>query len=211
MKFFAKRIHKIHFIIMFFLLLINIFEIKYEKYHIVNNKKININNKILYKGKIVLKTDLINEYLSTISNDFISSKEEERLDFNSYYYLEDYSKDLFIRSELKKNFLENISKIKNQTIIELETFYLSINAQFGNGLIIINNAIFYCEVVGCHKIILYEKPFGRRWLISKPIYIEQLNITIMQGPKVDCTNNKVLCIYEISRLFFFFLKLLYLK
>lgn len=211
MKLFKQKNHEIHFIIILNLFLINIFERKYEINHIANGRKIFFSNQIIYKGKIKLKRDLIDEYLSSISNESFYYKEDERIRFNSFYYLADYSKDLFIKSELKSKFLENISKIKNQNITQLETFYLSINIQFGNGLIIINNAIFYCEVVGCHNIILNEKQLGRKWLILKKIYIEKLNITIMQGPKVDCKNNKVLCIYEISKLFFFFLELLYLK
>lgn len=148
----------------------NIIERKYEINHISNGKKIVFNNKIIYKGKIILKSDLINEYLSTISNDSFHYKERERFRFNLFYNLADYSDDSVVRSELKLKFLDKISKYKNQNITQLETFYLSSNAQFGNGLITINNAIFYCEVVGCHYIILDKNQHGRKWLILKNIY-----------------------------------------
>ena len=69
-------------------------------------------------------------------------------------------------------------------------------------MIQLNNAIFFCEVVGCHKIILNKKRLKFSWLISQPIYlkcyIKNSNITIFLGSKIDCKNNKTLCFYEIS-------------
>ena len=88
--------------------------------------------------------------------------------------------------------------MKNQTVFELETFFLSANSNFGNGLIALNNAIFYCEIVGCHFIILNKNQLGRKWLIVNPVYIEKLNITIKQDTNVDCKSNSILCIYEIA-------------
>ena len=52
--------------------------------------------------------------------------------------------------------------------------------------------------MGCHNIILNKDQLGRRWLIKNPVYIEQLNITILQGSNVDCKSNNIMCIYENS-------------
>lgn len=208
LKLFILLVHKAHFIIILVLLLINIFERKYEITHVAKNKKFISSNKIIYKGKIVLKSDLINEYLSNISNDSFYYKEAEGYKFNLFYNLADYSNNLIVQYELKSKLLDKISKFKNKTITQLETLYISNNSQFGNWLITINNAIFYFEVVGCHNIILNEKQLGRKWLIIKSIYIDKFNITIMQGKNVDCKNNKVLCIYEISKYFFYFPKVI---
>ena len=68
---------------------------------------------------------------------------------------------------------------------------------FGNSIIQVNNAIFYCEVIGCNSIIL-NNTVKRKWLISEEIFIKKLNITIKQGSNVDCENNTTLCIYENS-------------
>ena len=56
--------------------------------------------------------------------------------------------------------------------------------------------IFYCEVIRCNKIILTIN--SRRWLITNPILIEKLNITIIQhsNPNVDCNDDIILCIFE---------------
>ena len=123
--------------------------------------------------------------------------------FKKLYYLAEYSNNSKEQSELKKKLLDEISKLKNQTITDLDSFFLSYNVNFGNSLITINNAIFFCEIIGCKKIILNNCTLRRRWLLGKQIYIKQLNITIIQGSKVDCKNNNILCLYEISWDIFF--------
>ena len=80
----------------------------------------------------------------------------------------------------------------------MDIFFLSYNPNFGNSLIQVNNAIFYCEVVDCHTIILNKYKLKRRWLIIKDIFIEKLNITIIQGSNVNCKNSNILCFYENS-------------
>ena len=118
--------------------------------------------------------------------------------FNKYFYLADYSNDLTNKEALKSKILEFVSKKKNQTINKLDIFYIRRIVPFGNNMIQLNNAIFFCEVVGCHKIILNKKRLKFSWLISQPIYIKNSNITILLGSKIDCKNNKTLCFYEIS-------------
>ena len=63
-------------------------------------------------------------------------------------------------------------------------------------LVAINNAIFYCEVIRCNKIILNSFNSKRRWLIRNPISIEKLNIT-------NCSDNNIFCFYESSWDIFF--------
>ena len=166
-------------------------------------KKILYSNTISYKGEKILKSTLINNYLSGVSDDYISEKAKERKRLNNYFNLAFYSNETFIHSELKKKFLEEISNIKNKNITHLDIFFLSHNLNFGNNLLAINNAIFYCEIVGCHKIILNENYLKRRLLINKPIYDKKINLTIMIGSNIDCNKNNVLCFYEVSWCVFF--------
>lgn len=198
---------KYHIIIIFFLIYLIIIppkqhEANSEKNNFFSKNQIN-SNEIFYKGEKILKEKLINNYLSQISDDYLSDKEDERNRFNKLYYLASYSNNKITQSLLKSKFLEEISKMKNQNITQIETFFLSYNSNFGNGLIAVNNAIFFCEVVGCHNIILYQNQSGRNWLIKNPICIDKLNITIKQGPNIDCKINNILCIYEISWLIYY--------
>jgi hypothetical protein len=189
---------KYHIILIFFLLYITDIP---QKQHKINNEKIIYYNKdiktneINYKGEKIFKLKTLSD-LSKIPEEYISDKEFEINRINSMFNLSHYYNDAFIKSELKSKMLSEISKMKNENITQLETFFLSLNINFGNELIAINNAIFYCEIVDCHTIILYENQSGRRWLINKSVFIKKLNITIMQGEKVDCEKNNILCFYE---------------
>ena len=159
-------------------------------------------NIINYRGEKIQKHKLFENYLSKINDIYKSDKDRERIRLSKYYNLYEYSNDTTIQSNLRTKLLETISKLKNKTITKLDTFFLSTNFNFGNNLIIVNNAIFYCEVLGCNKIILNRFNLRRRWLILEPVYIKRLNITIMQGSNIDCKKNNILCLYEISSDFF---------
>ena len=204
-KIILKKNYKCRFVFFFLLIYITITptEILNELINkVVFNKILFNSNEIFYRGKRISKEKLINDYLLKISNDYITEKEDERKNFYKFFNLAYYSSESNIQEKLRAKYLQEISKIKNQKVTELETFFLSSNYNFGNGLITINNAIFFCEVVKCHKIILNQTQVMRRWLIIKPIYITKLNITIMQGSNIDCKNSKIFCINTISQMYY---------
>ena len=76
---------------------------------------------------------------------------------------------------------------------KIDTVFIDQINHFGNFMIILNNIIFYCEVIGCHKILLDDRAQNLEWLIKNTIYIQKLNITIMLGSKVYCNNDVVIC------------------
>ena len=154
-------------------------------------------NKISYKGEKIFKDKLINNYLERVSEEYKPYKDEERMRFNKFSRLADYSNNLIIKSELRRIFLDEVSNLKNKTITKLDIFYISRNYNFGNSLIYINNAIFYCQIVGCKSIILNPKNLKRRWLLSKKTNIKKLNISIIQDSNVDCNKSNVVCFFEI--------------
>lgn len=160
-------------------------------------------NKINYKGKKLLKDKLINNYLERVSDEYKSYKNEERNRFYKFSKLANYPNDSSVKSEFRRMFLAEISKLKNKTINQIDTFYISRNFNFGNSLISINNVIFYCEVVRCKNIILNQKNLTRRWLLPKKTKIEKLNITIIQDSNVDCNSINIICVYQISYDIFF--------
>ena len=64
-------------------------------------------------------------------------------------------KDPLIFKE-KKNLLYHISKLIKTKNFSLNYAYLTGKYRFGNFLIALNNAIFYCEILGCKKIIIQK-------------------------------------------------------
>ena len=155
-------------------------------------------NEINYKGKKILKSKLLENYLSGIPDIYISEKNAERKRFYERYYLADYSTESTIKKLLKSKFLDYISKKKHKKITQLDIFYLNRPINFGNNILALSNAIFYCEVVGCHTILLNKKKLKLSWLISKRVYIRKSNITILLGSNIDCNNQNILCFHEIS-------------
>ena len=166
--------------------------------HLFKIRKRIYSNEINYKGHKILKSKLIDDYLSKISEGYISEKKHERELFNNYYYLANFYNDSLIKTELREALLIEVSRIKKQIIKRIDILFISYILNFGNNLLVINNAIFFCEIVGCHKIILNNTNLKRRLLIDKPVYNKQSNITIMQGSNVDCNNKNVFCIDEVS-------------
>lgn len=187
--------YKYYFVLLFLFFYINIIsdlKIIYLKKH----EKIYYKDKIIYKGQSLLKQKLIDDFLSNITDEYKSAKEEENSRFNRFYNLAVYSNNSIVQSELKTKFLKEISKMKKRKTTQIDTFFLSNNTYFGNSLVQINNVIFYCEVVKCHTIILNRFNLNRRWLITKNIFIEKLNITIKQDSNVNCKNTNIFCFYE---------------
>ena len=189
--------YKYYFVLIFLFFYINIIsdlKIIYLKKH----EKIYYKDKIIYKGQSILKQKLIDGFLSNITDEYNSAKEEENSRFNRFYNLAVYSNNSIVQTELKTKFLKEISKMKKRKTTQVDTFFLSNNTYFGNSLVQINNVIFYCEVVKCHTIILNRFNLNRRWLITKNIFIEKLNITIKQDSNVDYNNINTLCFYKKS-------------
>ena len=191
-------------IIFCLLFIIIIIIIRYKQFKLIKNlyiKNMLYPKTIIYKGKILLKSVLINDYLSTISDDNLYEKLAEKNRLNKYFNLATYSENETIILELRKKMFELISKKKNKIITHLDIFFISYNLNFGNNLVAINNAIFYCEIVGCHKIIIsklfHPKVFKRKLLIDKPIYDKKTNITIMLGSDIDCQKDNILCIITL--------------
>ena len=166
--------------------------------HLFKIRKRIYSNEISFKGNKILKSKLIDDYLSKISDDYYAEKKHERELFNNYYYLANFYNDTKIKTELREAFLIEASRIKKQITSQIDMLFISYILNFGNNILVINNAIFFCEIVGCHKIILNNTNLKRRLLINKSIFNKQLNITIMQGSDIDCNNKNIFCINEVS-------------
>jgi len=152
----------------------------------------NDTEKIIYKGFKIQKEKLIKDYLSRFSNNEEAINKENQTLYQFFYFPE-YSKEQMNKGNYKNQFFEFFSKIKKKPINKIETIFVSHICNFGNCIIMLNNIIFYCEVIGCHKIILDKNKNNLKGLIKNQIYITQLNITIFLGSNIDCNNDNILC------------------
>ena len=150
-------------------------------------------DKIIYKGEKINRVVLLNNFLSRVKN-IDKSFIHERDRFNKLFFLPEYKGELISKINFKKQFLGLFSLYKKKTINKIETFYIGNFYNFGNNVIALNNVIFYCEIIDCHRIILNDKVNNKlHQLIENPIYIEKYNITIKRGHHVDCNDETVFC------------------
>ena len=56
---------------------------------------------------------------------------------------------------IKKILLSNIFKLTNRNINNISTLFIKDKTRFGNYFKSINNAIIYCELLGCKKILSF--------------------------------------------------------
>ena len=149
-----------------------------------------------FKGEKISKSKVIEDFLANVTDKYKYDKKEEREKFNKYYYLPEYPEEIELQNVIKQKLLDFISERKKKTINKINKIFIDRTNPFGNNVPCINNAIFYCEILGCDQIILRNRGLKRRWLIKNPVYIEKLNITIMLGTKVDCDDDNTLCFYH---------------
>ena len=146
-------------------------------------------NEIKYKGSIIQKNKLLEDYFSRISIKE-QNKDHERKTLNDLFNMIEYSNETNLKNEYKNLVINFLSQSKGKPMDKLETIFRSQNCNFGNCIIELNNILFFCEIVKCHKIIFREK----KSLIRNPIYIEKLNITITPNSRVNCQDNNTLCL-----------------
>ena len=188
---FKKRLSLFIKIIILIILVILKTNIIFKNYQI-NHIQIIDSNHIMYKGEIKPKDELLNDYLSKIKN---SNTQNEIDRFNQFICLPRYYDDSKFKDNIKSQILNLASVRRKKNITRIDIFFANHPCPFWNSIASINNFIFYCEIIGCNTIIL-KPDNSRRWLITNPLYIKKLNITIKQGLSVDCDNENILCLYE---------------
>ena len=76
---------------------------------------------------------------------------------------------------MKNILLSKIFKVNRRNINNISTLFLKNKIRFGNYFISINNAIVYCEFLGCKKIIL---EYNRKIYINNTTFYKNNNINI---------------------------------
>lgn len=85
----------------------------------------------------------------------------------------------------KLSLLEFISKTIGKKIYSVKSIYLGFISNFGNNFIYLNKVIFFCEILGCKRIILNKKYF---WYINNKIYDLNYKLTTQNGEENNYKN-----------------------
>ena len=102
------------------------------------------------------------------------------------------------KKEILTKYFENESKFPSEINI-----FFDMNFHFGNQLLAINRLIFYCEIIGCKKIILEN---NNKMFIKNTIYDKEYNITIEVNNNFMDNKNTF---YEITSLDYYFFYTMY--
>ena len=113
-------------------------------------KAININN-----------STLKNQYLTRLNNIFDTYRNKTELS-------DEY------KNKFKQYILNGYSSLFKRKYKKIDVIIFNQRYNFGNAIFIINNLIYFCEILSCKKIYLYKD----YWFVRKTIYDKELNITI---------------------------------
>ena len=95
----------------------------------------------------------------------------------------------FYDKKFKKQLLELISKSLGNKITSVKSIFLSQKFFFGNQIMILNDVIFVCEILGCKKIILDKRYF---WYIKNRIIDKKFKRIIDIGDIKDYLNTSTI-------------------
>ena len=150
--------------------------------------------KIFYKKEKHVITynpiEIIDNYLSPITSEFTKQKEVEKRQNEQIILLNNNSKYLFDKAKmnLSKLFSNKAKEKKNITTIMLTNTDFQ---KFGNKVIILNNLIYYCEILGFKTI--YLSP-SSNWFIKNKIVNDNINISTIDNNKEKCSDKNILCL-----------------
>ena len=94
------------------------------------------------------------------------------------------------KNELK---LELIKQLKvgltSKNISEFEIIYLNESFKFGNTMILLNNLLYYTEILNIRNIYLNSE---MNWPLKNNVVVDNINITIISPSHTDLTNKKII-------------------
>jgi hypothetical protein len=132
--------------------------------------------------KIMKLTSKINfiknkgEYPIVINNNNSTLKNQYLIKLNNIFDLYRNETELSdkYKNKFKQYILNGYSSLFKKKYKKIDVIIFNQRYNFGNAIFIINNLIYFCEILGCKKIYLWKD----YWFVKKPIYDKELDITI---------------------------------
>ena len=150
------------------------------------------------KAKIAFLPDFKKKILDDYVSDIISPKYEldKFLDSNflaTLLSLTNYSEVLNStkRNELKLELFNALqTENQNKNISTNNIIYLNKSFKYGNTMILLNNLLYYTEILNISTIYLNS---DMNWPIKDNINIDNLNITIISPSNINFKDEKIIC------------------
>jgi hypothetical protein len=171
------------------LLLILSFVLYFILYIYEKNKKNRFISKIL--NLLPFQRLIVDNYLSNISSKYKNEKEKETLKLISLLSLANFSEidNTTLKSELKQKLLKELQEKKHsKNISGIKSVYVDKSFRFGNSMAILNNLLYYCEILNITQIYLNSQ---QNWPISQNVTTNFINITLIPKIKVNLKERSV--------------------
>ena len=107
----------------------------------------------------------------------------------SNIYSKNNSSKIF--NNIKRSIKDKIYKYYNKNISNINSLYIKGNLRFGNYFISLNNAIIFCEIMSCKKIIMINK----NDFINNSIFYQKYNIISIKSFLPYVIRNKFIIIF----------------
>lgn len=104
-----------------------------------------------------------------------------------------------INISIKKNIYNLVYKFSKKKLIFIDSLYIRGIMRFGNSLLSLNNAIIFCELFKCKRIIIKK---NKNIFIKHSIYYLKYNLTIIPHYKNNYKNNNSI---TLNLMFFYYL------
>ena len=148
-----------------------------------------------------IQKKIINNYFLMIPTKYSIEKQKDISKLISFFSLTNFSEisNNTLKYELKKELLKKL-QIKHQKKIfsEIKFIYVDKSFRFGNSMVVINNLLYYCEILNITNIYLNS---NEAWPIFHNITSNIINITLIPKKNVDF-NDKTICIFDRNFLFY---------
>ena len=135
--------------------------------------------------KCTIQTAIQNKKYSTLKKYYYSRFETV---FNKYRNKTEESDEY--KNKFKEDILNRFSSLYNKKYTKIDNIVFDKEFFTGNALFTINNFIYYCELLNCKNIYLFQD----YWFIKNSIYNPEFNITISPYTKNICSDETTLCI-----------------
>ena len=113
----------------------------------------------------------------------------------NYSNISNNTRKLDIKLQLLK---ELQRRNKNANLSEIEIAYIDKTYNFGNSLVLLNNLLYYCEILNITKIYLNSK---KSWPISQNVISNKINITLISKKNFNFKNRNVVT-FDKKRIYF---------
>ena len=148
--------------------------------------------------KFIKALKLIIFYLEVYLLKYLINKKNKFMISKRYFKINKYK-------IMKKILLLRIFKYAKINISDIIVLLIRGKSHFGNFYIAINNAIIYCELLGCKKIIV---GFSNKIFINNKIFCKKNNISIEPNQMINITDKNLLI---LNQRFFFYYNFKYFK